>query len=199
MLYRGVLNIATDHIDYATSISETLGRSRYFEQGQSDQLWMSDRVVTKYERKANAEGRRASRFQFVRNLISVQKTFSVPEELDMPHVVLQSPASLEDMSSMFQPAHYSDDNVDIRFIACFYSSADNRLVIDTFIRETPLEQRVMIAVALRREGDYLVNLHDCGFPRATLGIQRAIMWLSEWILGLNNEGTLIRDNLRLSD
>ena len=199
MSYQGVLNIATDHKDYAASITETLGRSRYFEPNQSTQIWLSDRVVTKYERKAHAEGRLAARFQFVRNSIFVQESFSVPEEFDMPHVVLQSPVSLEEISSKFQAVHFSDDDADIRFIDCFYSSTEKRLVIDTFIRETPLEQRVMIAVTRRREGDFLVNLHDCGFPRATFGIQRAILLFSKWILDLNKEGTLLRDNLRLSD
>jgi hypothetical protein len=71
------------------------------------------------------------------------------------------------------------------------------LVVDTFIHEEPLEQRVLLSVAQRNTGDYLVSLHDAGYPRSTRGIHLAVYWLAEWMQGLSVGAKIVRHNLQL--
>ncbi len=199
MIQDGKLEIATDHGDYAGWIAERLARSPYFESDLPATFTTRDqhRTPTKYELKAIEAGHKCYYFKWSRNGTTSAETFVIPEEYLMPHIVLQLPIGLDEIEDRFESQHFADGTTKVRFIALYHSTKVNMLVVDTFIHEEPLEQRVLLSVAQRNTGDYLVSLHDAGYPRSTRGIHLAVHWLAEWMQGLSVGAKIVRHNLQL--
>ena len=199
MIQGGKLDIATDHGDYAGWIAERLARSPYFENILSAAYTTrdQDRTHTKYELKAIKAGRDCHYFKWSRNNILSTETFTTPEEYVMPHIVLRSPIGLDEIEGRFVSKQFADGTIKVRFIALYHSTEAKMLVIDTFIHEVPLEQRVLISVACRKTGDYLIGLHDVGYPRSTRGVHLAVNSLAKWIEGLSSGAKIVRHNLQL--
>jgi hypothetical protein len=199
MIQGGKLDIATDHGDYAEWITERLARSPYFESNFSEAYTTRDRdrTPTKYELKAIDAGHKCYYFKWSRNSILSAETFITPEEYLMPHIVLQSPIGLDEIEDCFESKQFAEGTTKVRFIALYHSSEGKLLVVDTFIHEESLEQRVLLSVAHRKTGDYLISLHDAGYPRSTRGIHLAVNWLAEWIQGLSSGARIVRHNLQL--
>jgi hypothetical protein len=57
-------------------------------------------------------------------------------------------------------------------------------------------QRLGLVIRQRESGNYVISLHELGFPRPTLGVQRAIGQLAEWLLGLHEEARILHHNLQ---
>jgi tRNA (guanine-N7-)-methyltransferase len=199
MIRGGRLEIATDHSDYAGWIAECLGRSPYFESDMSVAYSSGDqsRTPTKYEMKAIDAGRKCYYFNWSRNSISSAETYAIPEEYLMPHIVIESPIDLEEIEERFESKQFADGITKVRFIAVYHSAKVKKLVVDTFVHEEPLEQRLLLSIAHRKTGDYLISLHEAGYPRSTRGIHLAVYWLAEWIQELSDEATIVRHNLHL--
>jgi hypothetical protein len=49
----------------------------------------------------------------------------------------------------------------------------------------------MLVITKRREGDYLIHLHDVGFPRPTTGVHYAIFRLAQWLASLDPAGKIL--------
>jgi tRNA (guanine-N7-)-methyltransferase len=199
MIQGGKLDIATDHSDYAGWIAERLARSPYFESDLPAVFTTRDqhRIPTKYELKAIDAGHKCYYFKWSRNSILSAETFTPPEEYVMPHIVLQLPIGLDEIEDRFESKQFADGTTKVQFIALYHSTKVNMVVVDTFIHEEPLEQRVLLSIAHRKAGDYLVSLHDAGYPRSTRGIHLAVHWLAEWLQGLSVGGKIVRHNLQL--
>ena len=197
----GPLDVATDHEGYAEWINHCLHRSPYFDSRLSSPFVINDdeRMATKYERMALAEGHKCFYFKWRRNETFAPNDFSIPQELPMPHVVLNVPMNVEEIGLRFEPCHYTNGDQRIHLIDLYWSSTQDSLVVDTYIHEKPFEQRILLAVSQRRSGDYLVHIHDVGFPRSTDGVHFAILSLAEWICGLHEEASIVRHNLRKQD
>lgn len=194
----GRLDIATDHAGYAEWITDHLNQSPYFHSRHATPFTNEDpeRQQTKYESIALAAGRSCHYFHWQRNAVSAPDNFPPPEELPMPHVVLQTPLSLPEIEAHFSPFHVSEEEVNVHFMEMFLAQGGARLLVDTYVKETPLTQRVGLQIRLRPSGDLVVGLHELGFPRPTAAVHTAVRHLAEWIVHLHPAGHIVRHNLQ---
>ncbi|MCA9933932.1 MAG: tRNA (guanosine(46)-N7)-methyltransferase TrmB [Anaerolineales bacterium] len=197
MMPGAVLEIATDHAEYAEVITEVLADTPYFVSRQPTPFVTEDheRVRTKYELKALAEGRTCYYFKWQRNDVPAPDNFPIPEEVEMPHVVLRSPLTLDEMSARFEPHYLAADEGEIKFIELFQSSHDGKLLVDVYVHEAALSQRVCLTLRSRRSGDVVIGLHEVGFPRPTVGIHRAVRALADWIVSLHSEAAIVNSTV----
>ncbi len=113
----------------------------------------------------------------------------------MPHVVLHSPLSLEEISRRFTPQSARSVNARIELLEMFQSMRDGKLLVEAYVREEPLAQRVGLTIRRREPGDMVVGLHEVGFPRPTPGIQLAIAHLAHWVVGLDPASEIVRSTV----
>jgi tRNA (guanine-N7-)-methyltransferase len=198
MSTEGMIDIATDHSEYAEWISSCFERSPHFNSclGSPYVTNDDDRLRTKYEEKALAEGRTCYYFKWQRNRRRAPDDFFIPQESPMPHVVIQNPLSLAEISQRFRPNVFSTDKTSVNLIELYRSIGQDSLVVDTYISEEPIEQRLLLAITRRETGDYLIHLHEVGFPRPTPGVHYAIQCLTSWVCNLHEEAIVINQSLR---
>lgn len=193
----GLLDIATDHPDYAPWIAERLERTPYFASRLPTTFITEDneRLRTKYELLALEAGRTCHYFKWRRNEETAVNNFPTPEELPMPHVIMTSPLSLAEIGQRFEPQRSAAGDTHINLLEMYQSFYDQKLLVESYIKEEPLTQRVGLSVAQRQTGELVVGLHDVGFPRPTQGIQLAIAHLARWIMGLHPDSALLTSNI----
>ena len=191
------LDIATDHVDYAAWITQRLERTPYFNSRLSSAYVNEDavRLISKYEQKGFDEGRIGHYFKWQRNECSAPDNFPIPKELPMPHVIIESPMSQSEIAQAFQPVKLSQDDIHISMSEVFQSQYDGKLLVETYVKERPLTQRLALLIRKREKGDYVVKLHEVGFPRPTIGIQIAIAHLATWLVGLHPDNKFVRSSL----
>lgn len=179
----GALDIATDHDDYAEQITACLLRSPHFASRLDAPFVLTDpeRVTTKYESVALAEGRTPRYYHWRRNDAPAEDVFPVPQELPMPHVVLRGPADLDEIGRRFRPGVVEIGATRIRTIEAYRSLRDGKLLIETYIGEEPIWQRLGLEIRARRSGELVVALAEVGFPRPTRGAHLAIHYIVEWL------------------
>jgi tRNA (guanine-N7-)-methyltransferase len=194
------LDIATDHADYGQWIAGHLQASSYFESrlATAYDRQDADRVRTKYEKKGLAAGSACYYFKWRRNAVAAPTGYPLVEELPMPHVVVRSSLTLQEIADSFEPQQRTVEEVSIRFIDLYRSQRRASLIVDTYIAEVPLDQRLMLEIYRRPDGNYLIRLLATGFPRVTGGVHAAVAGLTEWLVGLDGQGQVIRHNLRVS-
>ncbi|MFO7664193.1 MAG: tRNA (guanosine(46)-N7)-methyltransferase TrmB [Chloroflexota bacterium] len=179
----GTLDIATDHVEYAAQTGECLHRSPHFE-SRIETLFTyvgPDRPRTKYEQLALAENRPPHYFKWRRNHISATANYPVPRELPMPHVVIRTPLDLSEFGREFRPQAIEVSGVRIKFLEVYQSFHDGALVVETYINEDPIVQRVGLELRPRASGEIVIALHDVGFPRPTWGVHLAIRTLLDLV------------------
>ncbi len=200
MVENGRLDIATDHADYQDVITETLENTPYFFNRQTKTFVNEDneRLQTKYELKAIEEGRTCNYYKWQRNDFMPDKPFLPPQEFEMPHVVVKTPLTLDEIQSAYQPLRADLNGVHVKLGEMFKSNDSNKLFVEAYVSERPLAQRVGILIRERDDGDFIILLHEVGFPRSTFGLHLAIAKIANWILGLNSEGLLKKSNLQMS-
>ena len=192
------LDIATDHVEYAAAIAQCLAQTPYFDSRQAAPFATEDdeRPRTKYERTALAEGRICHYFKWQRNDTPAPNIFPVPKEHPMPHVVLRSPLSLAEIGRRLPPDPVAAGNTHASYLEAYHSLSEAKLLIGAYVKEEPLSQRVGLAIRQREPGEFVISLHEVGFPRPTAGIHLAIAHLAEWIIDLHSASQLIHTNLR---
>lgn len=194
------LDIATDDAGYQDHITDCLERTPYFQSrtGRTSVTEDNERLRTKYELKALAEGRTCKYFKWARNEHSAENLFPTPKDLEMPHVILTSPLTLTEINERYKPQQYTAE-MPIRFIRHYSSPEEQSLLVETHIVEEPLPQRVGLFVQQRQtEGEgheYVLGLHELGFPRPTYGVHRAIAHLARWLMGLDGRTVIKHHNL----
>lgn len=99
----------------------------------------------------------------------------------MPHVVIRTPASLDEIGHRFRPQHVEDYSMRIRFIDMYQSVGDGKLMIETYIVEDAIQQRIGIEIRSRATGELVISLAEVGFPRPTRGVHMAIAALVDWL------------------
>ena len=192
------MQIATDHMAYAEWIAERLVHSSLYENMLlvNYDSYEEPRVGTKYELRALAEGRKCYHFAWKRNDVAASDDFPVPQEYAMPHAVISTPPDLVDIARRFVPRHWSSEGTVIRLVDVYSSNRHDVLVIDVYLGEEPLDQRMLIALTKREAGDLLVHLHEIGYPRPTLGVHYAIHQVAEWVCSLYPGARVDRHNLQ---
>jgi tRNA (guanine-N7-)-methyltransferase len=193
------LDIATDHADYGRWIAERLQDSPYFN-SRLDAPYVHDdpdRNRTKYEQKGLDAGSHCFYFKWRRSARPSPDNHPPMQEWPMPHVVVRSPLAPDDIVEQFVPQDCALESGSIRLLDIYRSRIRPSLVVDTYIAEPPVEQRVMLEIYRRSDEDYVIRLFRTGFPRSTDGVHRAIDCLSRWLCGLHANAVVIRHNLRV--
>ncbi len=191
------LDIATDIASYAAEIAAHLQQSAQFD-NRLPQPFVHEvcgRLRTKYETIALNEGRRCAYFQWRRNRAPVQDLFTIPQELDMPHLVLTQTPPLAALAAGFRPATHTDARGIVRFVDIFLDSGQHALLVDTYIDEAALTQRLGLHLRARQDGTAVIGLHELGHPRATPGVHRAIDLLANTFIGRHPQIRVVSSNL----
>ncbi len=198
MVPGGLLEIATDHADYALAITEALETTPYFHSRLPTTFVTEDneRLRTKYEQIGLAEGRTCHYYKWARCETAVPNEFPIPKEFPMPHVVLQSPLDLDAIQARYGRWQFSSGDCHVNFMELFRAKAEDALFVETYIKEAPIAQRLGLVIRQREPGNYVISLHELGFPRPTLGVQRAIGQLATWLLGLHEDAHILHHNLQ---
>lgn len=193
----GELYLATDIVEYAEMSAELLAATPGLE-NLLDAPWqhtMPGRVVTKYERKAQREGRMCYYFAYRRNQ---QPAPPAPQirEFDMPHMVLHSPMTFGAIQEQFQPAVHDEGDTHIRFIHVY--QGEKSLLFEVYVKEPTIEQRVAVMLLEHEEhaNHYTLHLSPMGHPRPTAGIHRAVSLLGVWLLGLHPETSVLKHTIQ---
>lgn len=195
----GLLDIATDHDDYAVQITSSLLHSPYFTSRAGKVFTLADegRVQTKYEQVALLEGRTPRYYKWRRDeTVAVEETFPIPKEFAMPHVVLRLPADVAEIGRRFRPHAVAIDETRIRFVDAYQSLRDGKLLIETYINEEPLLQRLGLQLRARPSGEVVISLAEVGFPRPTRGVHLAITALIEWLRAEFPSLVVVQTNLQ---
>jgi tRNA (guanine-N7-)-methyltransferase len=202
----GLLEIATDHADYAMVITEALEATPTFRSRLSTTFVTEDnaRLRTKYEQIGLDEGRTCHYYKWARRETApstgsgqaVPNEFPIPKEFPMPHAVLYSPLDLDAIQAKYGRWQISTEECHINFMELFRAHEEPSLFVETYIKEEPVTQRLGLVIRQRESGNYVISLHELGFPRPTIGVQWAIGQLANWLLGLHEEAKILHHNLQ---
>jgi hypothetical protein len=99
----------------------------------------------------------------------------------MPLVVLRLPADPAEIGRRFRPTTFERESVRVRFVEAYQSLRDGKLLIETYINEEPILQRIGLELRARETGEIVIALAEVGFPRPTRGVHLAIAYLVEWL------------------
>lgn len=192
------LEIATDHEEYAQVIGELLLASPYFHSRLPRPFVTTDdgRIRTKYEQIALDEGRICRYFKWQRNQAAAPAHFPIPPEMPMPHVIMHAPLTLAEIEERFEPSTHSAEGRAVRFIGLLHARRGDFLLVDTYVEEDPISQRVGLTIRRRGEGEIILGLHELGFPRPTGGVHRALHYLSQSLLELDPAMRILKSNLK---
>lgn len=195
----GQLDIATDHADYAEQITGCLGRASFLRSRLAAPFVTSDpgRHQTKYELKGLAEGRTCHYYKYEKVASPPVAEFAIPEEYEMPHIILQTTLTLPQVKAQFSPFHQpAGPEGHIRFMQLFENVRDQSLLVETHVGEVAVTQHLGLSIRQRTPGELILGLADFGFPRPTLGTHVAIQYLADWLMTLDPAGAIIQSNLR---
>jgi tRNA (guanine-N7-)-methyltransferase len=211
---------ATDHPDYQPVVTACFEETEYFDSLLPTTFVTEDttRFRTKYEMKALAEGRTCQYYKFVRNGLPAPDVYALPQELPMPHVVVRSPLTLDDIASRFEPASCHDDSaigqsgnrqsanrqsanrpsaeIHVRLMKLYRAVDEPALLVETHITQEPQPQRVALKIRTREPGEYMLSLHELGFPRPTTGVHVAVRCLLGWLQSIDPDLHVVQSNLR---
>lgn len=199
-----LLEIATDDPGYQEHITEVLGETTYFSSVTGTMFETEDleRIRTKYELKALAEGRSCRYFHWARNKTAAENIFEYPKEIEMPHIVIKTPLTLDEISEHYdRPLSHTGDTP-VRHLQMYRTIVMDELkeqrqalLIETHIAEDPMPQRVGLTIQERPDQEVIIGLHELGFPRPTVGIHLAAAHLARWLLGIDSRNVLTHHNL----
>jgi tRNA (guanine-N7-)-methyltransferase len=195
----GLFFLATDIIEYAEMSAELLAETPGLD-NLLDSPWansMPGRVTTKYEGKALREGRACYYFKYRRSTLPPPDV-PVKKELDMTHVVFQSPLTFDEMLERFEPAEHRSGDIVVNLIEAYRSKRN--LLIEVFVKEPTIDQRVAFVVAERNvPGEYTLKLGALGHPRTTAGMHLATRLLGDWLVSLSPEARILKHKIRQDD
>ena len=182
----GTLGLATDIRAYAEMAHGILSSAPGLN-NEYDAPWrheVAGRFVTKYEEKGIREGRRGHYFRYRRDGAPVAHP-PVIKELDMPHVILQSPLSADEIVSRFEPMKRSMDGAHIAVLHAWLDGKRGLALFEVVVEEPTISQHTMVMLAPRSaDGEWIVKLTTIGHARSTIGMHRAVAAVGEWVAGM---------------
>jgi tRNA (guanine-N7-)-methyltransferase len=193
------LYLATDILEYAELTHALLSAAPALE-NQLPTPWagtLPGRVSTKYERRAQREGRACYYFAYRRRAAAGPEV-PVIKEWDMPHIVLHSPLPLEAMRAAFVPLAYDHADTHIQVREVFQGR--RALLFDAYVREATIDQRVALVLVEREApGEYTLQLSTIGQPRPTAGLHIATNLLGDWLIGLHPDTRILQRKTQSAD
>lgn len=195
----GLLYLATDIVEYAEMSHELLMQTPALE-NQLPQPWvhqLAERlIVTKYEEKGLREGRPGHYFKVRRNAL-VASDVPVKEDLPVPHVVLRSPLSPQQIAASVSKMAFHRDDVHAAMMAGFWNPVWDTVLFEVMIEEPTLEQHIALALTPREEaGTYTLKFATFGMPRPTEGMHFATDAIARWIVGLHPDSVILGKSIR---
>ena len=193
----GMLYLATDIIEYAEMsheiLADTAGLTNTLETNWVNQF--DGRIITKYERRAGVEGRQCYYFAYQRNDTPVEHT-PVIKEIDMPHIVIKTPLSVDDMLEQFNEMSTSEGETHIK-IMNGYRGKIGTLLFEAYVHEPTIDQKIALMLVKRDvEGEYTMKLSGIGNPRPTDGLHRAVAFVADWLVSLHAESEVLKRKVR---
>lgn len=191
----GKLHLATDIVEYAEMSHELLANTPALTNllGEAWSNHDPNRLLTtKYEAKGLREGRVGNYFLYERNA-SPAPDVPVLRELYMPHVILETPDTPEELVTRFQRVAFNpapDIHVAIR--DAYISRSRRAVLYEAHVEEPTIEQHIAIMLMPREEANcYTLKYTTLGHPRVTMGLHYATEQLGEWIVSLNPNARII--------
>ena len=99
----------------------------------------------------------------------------------MPHVVLRGQPPLAEIGQRFDLGAVEFDGVHVRYVEAYQSLRDGKLLLEIYVNENPVVQRIALEMRPRQTGEVVLALAEVGFPRTTPGVHLAIHHLVEWL------------------
>jgi tRNA (guanine-N7-)-methyltransferase len=201
----GRLYLATDILEYAEMCAELFRNTRGLTNLNQNSIplygagfeWvheMPGRVVTKYEAKAREAGSTCYYFVYRRNELPVPGV-PVIKDVEMPHVIVKSPFTLDEILARFTPTKHDFGDTHINIMYSYRGEGAG--LFEVFVSEPTIDQRVAILLVKREQvQEYTLQLGMLGHPRPTAGIHKAVQVLSEWLVGLHPESEIVGSKLR---
>ncbi|QPC84994.1 tRNA (guanosine(46)-N7)-methyltransferase TrmB [Phototrophicus methaneseepsis] len=188
----GIFYLATDILDYAEMAHELLADTRSLTNQQSVP-WadeMPGRIITKYEQKGYQEGRPGHFFVYQRNEIAGPDV-PVMQELEMPHIVLQTPLTPDDMLEKFDKMTHHIDDIHVAYLEAFMDHRRRALLFEIKMQEPTIDQHFCLTLTPREDGDYTLIYATIGNPRPTLGMHIATGHLGDWLASLHPDAQVV--------
>lgn len=191
----GKLFLATDIIEYAEMsaalLAETPGLDNLLSSAWANS--MPGRVVTKYEGKAQREGRLCYYFAYQRNQVPIH--VPVQKEFEMPHIVFSSPLSLDAIMDAFEASEHKAGETHISILYVYRGK--NVLLFEVYIKEPTIDQHIAFVLGKREnQGEYTLKLGNLGYPRSTLGVHQTASILGKWLVGLHPEAYILKSSVK---
>ncbi len=192
----GKLYLATDILAYAEMSAEVFAHSPALT-NLHDTPWvhaMPGRVITKYEAKAAREGRPCYYFAYRRNTHPAPAV-PVITESPMPHLVFETPLSLETLLADFTAGQHHDGDIHINYLLAY--RGPESVLYEVYVHEPTIEQRVALLL-VKIETHYTLRLSTIGTPRPTAGIHVAVRHLGERLVSLHPDARITQWKVRES-
>jgi len=190
-----MLYLATDIIEYAEMSAELLRETSGLDNTFSTD-WVNDmpgRVVTKYEGRAQRDGRACYYFAYRRNE-KAAPDIPVGKEIEMTHVVFHTPLTLDEMLARFEGSEHKLGDTIVRMLHGYRGR--NVMLFEVYIHEPTLDQHISLVVAPREiDHEYTLKVGTMGYPRSTPGLQRAVSLMAEWLISLSPDARVIKHKL----
>lgn len=197
----GMFYLATDVAEYAEMSDEILRDTRQID-NQLEQAWVEqlpDRIVTKYEARGVGLGNKPHYFIYKRNE-TASVDFPVIKDLEMPHLILETPMSLAEILNQFKKQTHHVEDIHIIFLDAYGNEKTSTLLFEANVIEPSIEQHVAIMMMPKKDQDhYILRLNPLGHPRATVGLHQAVQRLGEWICSLDESAHIVALKLKAQD
>ncbi len=194
LLPGGWLFLATDILAYAEMSAELLAETPGLT-NQFDTAWgnyYQQRVQTKYEKKAHAVGRGCYYFVYQRNDVPGPEIPVIKELPTMPHVVIQTPLSLDAIYQQAELTQVRLEDINLKFIDKYRS--ERSLMFEVFVHEPTINQHVGLLVIQREQPDeFTIKMSTIGTPRPTDGLHKAVALLAELLVDLHPDALVLHN------
>ena len=200
----GQVTIVTDQPDYAAWIAAILESQAALQPRFSATAVheLTGRMSTKYEQKAR--GADLPIFYFLwHKSIGLSPRASIQKRRAMPHVVLQGQHNLDATLEACVPRTWSETyegvEVSTTFIRAYREVTANSWMVELVVKEGKLRQQIGVVLIPRSQAQILLKLSAIGFPRPTLGVQRAVWHVSEMIRESNPQLSVLWMSMGVQD
>jgi tRNA (guanine-N7-)-methyltransferase len=198
----GLFYLSTDIVEYAEMSHELLAETPGLD-NLLDARYVNEfperLITTKYEEKGILEGRPGNYFKYRRN---EQPAPDVPvkEELAVPHIILKSPMSPQDIAAKVEKAAFHVGDIHVALLDGYWNPRYNTVLFEVMIEEPTIEQHIALVLHPREStGDFTLKYATFGMPRPTEGMHHATNFIAEWIVSLHDEAEILSKKIAVSD
>jgi tRNA (guanine-N7-)-methyltransferase len=186
----GQVTIVTDHPAYAAWIAGILEGQEALQPCFSTTAVpeLTGHIPTKYEQKARGADLPIFYFRWCKPFGPPPRT-AVQRRRVMPHVVLQGPSTLDQTLSTCIPRTWNEVHegaeVSTMLIRAYREVTADSWMLELVVKEGKLRQQIGVMLIPRMQEQILLKLSALGFPRPTLGVQRAVWHVAELLQEYN--------------